>query len=198
MLLVAEWWTADRARARGAAGGLGAHRASRHRGVLSGAGVPVYATRRPSGGFELLDSFEQTVPPPPPGLAAGHGRLRRVRVRIAPGALRLALVDRQTRGLADHCPVPNGVAGPPGLGRGFVPVRLLRRPPHASWSPSGPRGSRSCSPSSCARRWPRWAGGSRASTTPRTMRLRTPSVRLPLAPSPAREPARRHIGTRPE
>ena len=67
-------------------------------GVLSGAGVPVYATRRPSGGFELLDSFEQTVPPPPPGLAAGHGRLRRVRVRIAPGALRLALVTGRPEG----------------------------------------------------------------------------------------------------
>jgi predicted DNA-binding transcriptional regulator YafY len=60
--------------------------------VLSGAGVPVYGVRGPGGGFQLLDTFEQKVPPLPPGLTGGTGRLRRVRVRIAPGALQLALV----------------------------------------------------------------------------------------------------------
>ncbi len=60
--------------------------------VLSGAGVPVYGVRGPGGGFELLDTFAQTVPPLPPGLTPGIGRLRRVRVRIAPTALQLALV----------------------------------------------------------------------------------------------------------
>lgn len=60
--------------------------------VLSGAGVPVFATRGCNGGFELLDTFEQDVPELPPGLTPGRGRLRRVRVRIAPRALQQALV----------------------------------------------------------------------------------------------------------
>jgi predicted DNA-binding transcriptional regulator YafY len=60
--------------------------------VLSGSGVPVYGVRGPGGGFEMLDTFEQAVPPLPPGLTPGTGRLRRVRVRIAPAALQLALV----------------------------------------------------------------------------------------------------------
>ena len=60
--------------------------------VLSGAGVPVYSVRGPNGGFELLDTFEQHVPPLPAGLATGQGRIRRVRVRLSPGALQLALV----------------------------------------------------------------------------------------------------------
>lgn len=60
--------------------------------VLSGAGVPVYGMRGPGGGFELLDTFAHTVPALPPGLTPGTGRLRRVRVRIAPSALQLALV----------------------------------------------------------------------------------------------------------
>ena len=60
--------------------------------VLSGAGVPVFAVRGRNGGFELLDTFEQEVPPLPPGLTPGRGRLRRVRVRISPSALQRALV----------------------------------------------------------------------------------------------------------
>lgn len=60
--------------------------------VLSGAGVPVFAVRGPNGGFELLDTFERDVPSLPAGLAPSSGRLRRVRVRIAPTALQLALV----------------------------------------------------------------------------------------------------------
>ncbi len=60
--------------------------------VLSGAGVPVFAVRGRNGGFELLDTFEQEVPPLPPGLMPDGGRLRRVRVRIAPRALQRALV----------------------------------------------------------------------------------------------------------
>jgi predicted DNA-binding transcriptional regulator YafY len=60
--------------------------------ALSGAGVPVYGTRGPGGGFELLDTFEQTVPALPPGLAGGRAQVRRVRVRIAPATLQVALV----------------------------------------------------------------------------------------------------------
>lgn len=59
--------------------------------VLSGAGVPVYATRGRDGGFELLDTFDQRVPPLPPGLTATQGQLRRVRVRLSPAALRVAV-----------------------------------------------------------------------------------------------------------
>lgn len=59
--------------------------------VLSGSGVPVYATRGPGGGFEMLGTFRQDVPTPPPGLRDGRGRLRRVRVRIAPAALQRAI-----------------------------------------------------------------------------------------------------------
>lgn len=66
--------------------------------VLSGAGVPVYGVRGPGGGFALLDTFAQAVPALPPGLAAGSGRLRRVRVRIAPAALQLALVAGRPEG----------------------------------------------------------------------------------------------------
>lgn len=59
--------------------------------VLSGAGVPVYATRGRDGGFELLDTFDQRVPPLPPGLTAAQGQLRRVRVRLSPAALQIAV-----------------------------------------------------------------------------------------------------------
>jgi predicted DNA-binding transcriptional regulator YafY len=58
---------------------------------LSSAGVPVYATRGAHGGFQLLDTFEQRVPTPVAGLQRSQGR-HRVRVRIAPVALQIALV----------------------------------------------------------------------------------------------------------
>ena len=60
--------------------------------VLSGAGVPVYGVRGPGGGFELLDTFEQSIPPLPPGLNSAQGRLRRVRVRITSAALRSTIM----------------------------------------------------------------------------------------------------------
>lgn len=66
--------------------------------ILSGAGVPVYGVRGPGGGFEMLDTFEQTVPPLPPGLTAREGQIRRVRVRLAPSALQLALVNGRPDG----------------------------------------------------------------------------------------------------
>lgn len=66
--------------------------------ALSAAGVPVYATRGPSGGFQLLDTFERTVQTVPAGLTAARGQLRRVRVRLAPTALQLALVHGRPEG----------------------------------------------------------------------------------------------------
>lgn len=66
--------------------------------VLSAAGVPVYGVRGPGGGFEMLDTFEQEVPRLPPGLTARQGQLRRVRVRLTPAALQLALVTGAPEG----------------------------------------------------------------------------------------------------
>jgi len=66
--------------------------------ALSAAGVPVYGVRGPGGGFEILETFNQAVPPLAPGLTPGTGRIRRVRVRIAPRALRVALVSGRPEG----------------------------------------------------------------------------------------------------
>lgn len=59
--------------------------------ALGGAGVPVYSIRGSRGGFEILDTFAQSVPPIPPGLPT-RSQLRRVRVRLSPAALQLAIV----------------------------------------------------------------------------------------------------------
>lgn len=61
--------------------------------ALSSAGVPVYATRGPGGGFQLLDTFNQHVGPLPAGFGGARGPLRRVRVRLSPAALQVALVN---------------------------------------------------------------------------------------------------------
>jgi predicted DNA-binding transcriptional regulator YafY len=61
---------------------------------LSGAGVPIYATRGPGGGFQLVDGYRMDLPQPAPGplLARSSARHRRVRVRITPEGRRLAAV----------------------------------------------------------------------------------------------------------
>ena len=78
--------------------------------ALSTAGVPVYATPGPSGGFQLLDTFRQPVVELPPGLSGPRGRLRRVRVRISPSALQLALMNGRPEGWRprpDPTPAPD-------------------------------------------------------------------------------------------
>ncbi len=75
--------------------------------VLSGSGVPVYATRGPGGGFSLLDTFNQEVPPVPAGLTTPDGQIRRVRVRLSPSALQLAQLSGRPEGWR---PRPHAVA----------------------------------------------------------------------------------------
>lgn len=60
---------------------------------LSVSGVPVYAVRGRHGGFELLDTFDHDVSALPAGIVTPTGPLRRVRVRLSPAALQLALVQ---------------------------------------------------------------------------------------------------------
>lgn len=64
---------------------------------LSGAGVPVYATRGPGGGFQLLENNlpDLTDPDEWQPVARRPGRPRRARVHITPDGLRLAAVLRR-------------------------------------------------------------------------------------------------------
>jgi len=77
--------------------------------VLSGAHVPVYGTRGPGGGFQLLDTRAQSLPPLPRGLNTAQGRLRRVRVRVTPAVLQLVLVTGAPHGWR---PRPNAEPSP--------------------------------------------------------------------------------------
>ena len=61
---------------------------------LSGAGVPVYATRGPGGGFQLLEGYQPELRGPAHWQPSGRrpGRPRRAAVRITPEGRRLAAV----------------------------------------------------------------------------------------------------------
>ena len=66
--------------------------------ALSISGVPVFGVRGPGGGFQLLDTHDQPAPAMVPGLATPQGQLRRVRVRLSPTALRIALFEGRPEG----------------------------------------------------------------------------------------------------
>jgi predicted DNA-binding transcriptional regulator YafY len=60
---------------------------------LSGAGVPIFATRGPGGGFELLEGFRADVATPSPAGTVGRSSShRRCHIRISDEGRRLAAV----------------------------------------------------------------------------------------------------------
>ncbi|NNC13799.1 HTH domain-containing protein [Planctomonas sp. JC2975] len=77
--------------------------------TLSTAGVPLYATRGPNGGFQILDTFHEPDLAVPPGLDSTRGQLRRVRVRLSPAALQHAMISGRPEGWR---PRPHGTPAP--------------------------------------------------------------------------------------
>jgi predicted DNA-binding transcriptional regulator YafY len=77
---------------------------------LSGAGVPVYATRGPGGGFELLENNlpELADPKDWQPLARRPVRPRRAHIHITPDGLRLAAVLRRLQPIrVRRCQTPS-------------------------------------------------------------------------------------------
>jgi predicted DNA-binding transcriptional regulator YafY len=63
--------------------------------ALSGAGVPVFATRGARGGFQLLGAYERSLPMPAAAPARRATNARRVRARLSlPGRRLVALTGR--------------------------------------------------------------------------------------------------------
>lgn len=80
--------------------------------ALSGSGIPVYALRGATGGFELLDGFDRAMPVPA-STDGDPGGASRARVRLSPSARRLATLLGRPEGVHDRpkLPVPDDRAG---------------------------------------------------------------------------------------
>lgn len=80
---------------------------------LSGAGVPVYATRGPGGGFQLLDGDAPKLPDPAGWVPARQrpGRATRCAVRISPEGRRLAALLGRLQPLRARRDVPADADG---------------------------------------------------------------------------------------
>lgn len=87
--------------------------------ALSGSGVPIYATRGPGGGFQLLEGYRAELSDPgawgPSDRLAGRarrpGRPRRAAVRVAPEGRRLAAVLGRLQPLRVRRAVPADADG---------------------------------------------------------------------------------------
>lgn len=75
---------------------------------LSGAGVPIYATRGPGGGFQLLEGYTPELPDPPLRHTTERrpGRPMRASVRISPEGRRLAAVLERLQPLRVRRAIP--------------------------------------------------------------------------------------------
>lgn len=81
---------------------------------LSGAGVPIYATRGPGGGFQLLEGYEAPNLGGPETWRASErrpGRPRRASVRVSPEGRRLAAVLGRLQPLRVRRAVPADADG---------------------------------------------------------------------------------------
>lgn len=69
---------------------------------LSGAGIPVYATRGPNGGFHLLDGFDESLPLPTGWVPASErtsGPIVRARILVSPRGRQLVALLGAPAGL---------------------------------------------------------------------------------------------------
>lgn len=148
--------------------------------ALSAASVPVYATRGPGGGFQLLDTFRRAVPPPPWGSAHLVG---------ACGGCGCGSPPPRSNSRSSREPRRGGARGPapprPRVGRTGSRAPSATTPTRRSSATSSHSGRRSrfCCPWRSARPWPPSAAASLASTG-RLASRRRPLGRVVASPMP--------------